>query len=75
MKKAGAFEEMVRTQGWKYITSYYQNKLQYFATSLMVEDKPISEYEAERNELKGLRRVFGEVDSKLDLLKREREKK
>lgn len=75
MQRAGAFEQMVHTKGWEYITSYYQNKLQVFASRLLNEDKPITEYEAERNELKGIKKIVGEVSSTLEFLNIERKKK
>lgn len=53
---------------------WYQNKIQHFATSLLVSDqKPISEFENERRELIGLRKLMGIIDNDLTILHKHEE--
>jgi hypothetical protein len=70
LSRGQAFEELIRTKGWEYIKAYYQAKIQNFATSLLIKgDKKIEEFEGERQELIGLRKIFGFVDNDLKTLK------
>jgi hypothetical protein len=69
LSRGEAFEETVRTKGWEYIKSYFQTKFQLFATSLLIEDKKgIEEFEKERRELIGIRKLFGLVDGDIKTL-------
>ena len=65
-----AFEETVRTKGWEYIKAYYLNKVQQFANSLLMEDKKeVVEFEAERRELIGLRKLIGFIENDIKVLR------
>jgi hypothetical protein len=66
-----AFEELVRTKGWTFVKAYFENKVKALATSLLVEDKPITEYVGERYELVGLRKLFGYIEQDIKVLKDE----
>ena len=69
LSRGQAFEETVRTKGWEYIKKYYQAKIQNFASSLLIEDKTaISEFEDERRELIGLRKLLGMVENDIKIL-------
>ena len=69
LSRGQAFEETVRTKGWEYIKKYYQAKIQNFASSLLVEDtSPIAEFEDERRELIGLRKLLGMVENDIKIL-------
>jgi len=75
LTRGSAFEEMVRSQGWGFIKAYYQAKIQRFATSLLLEEnKPISDFEAERRELIGLRKLIGLIDNDIKALENDRQK-
>ena len=75
LKRAGAFEELIRTKGWEYIKAYFTNKVQSFANSLLLQpQEPIEKFEAERQELAGLRKLIGYIDSDLQVLKDFRKK-
>jgi hypothetical protein len=64
-----AFEELIRSTGWEFIKNWYQKKIQTFATSLLVSDqKGIIEFENERRELIGLRKLMGVIDNDLNIL-------
>lgn len=65
-----AFEELIRTKGWEYVKSYYQAKVQQFATSLLIEEKKaIGEFEYERRELIGLRKLIGLIENDIKILR------
>jgi len=69
LSRGQAFEETVRTKGWEYIRKYYQSRIQQFATSLLIEgEKPIAEFEDERRELIGLRKLLGMVENDMQVL-------
>lgn len=70
LNRGQAFEETIRTKGWEFIKTYYQNKVQTFATSLLIDEKrPISEFEMERQELIGIRKLLGFVESDIQTLR------
>jgi len=68
LKRAGAFEELVRTKGWEYVKSFYQNRVQALANGLLLSDEPITKFEAERQELMGIRKLLSYIDSDLTIL-------
>ena len=74
LKRGVAFQSLIRSDGWKFIKLYFENRVQAFATHLLVEDKPISEYEGERQELKGIRKLLGIIDTDIKTLEDEHKK-
>lgn len=75
LERANAFEEMVRTPGWKFVQAYYENKVRLFTNKLLMSnDKYIEEFSQERLELIGIRKLLGEIDSTLETLQQERRK-
>lgn len=75
LQRGQAFEELIRSKGWELVKGWYQNKIQHFATSLLIGDqKGIVEFENERRELIGLRKLFGLIDNDLKVLREENEK-
>lgn len=75
MQMAGAFEEMIHTRGWEYLSAYYQNQIRSFTNSVLVENKPIEDFRDKRSEIVGLRKVFSHVQGTLDFLAQERKKR
>jgi len=69
-----AFRSLIRSEGWKFIKAYFENKVQAMATALLVEDKPIAEYEGLRHELIGLRKLIGFIDNDIKTLEDEAKK-
>lgn len=70
INRGNAFEAMIRSEGWGFVKAWYTNKIQMFANSLLLSDKkPIEEFEAERYELIGLRKLMGLIDNDLKILK------
>lgn len=69
-----AFNQMVRSDGWKFVKKYFETKLQTLATRLLIEDKKIEDYEAERQKLIGLRELFGFIDNDIKILDDESKK-
>lgn len=69
------FEQMVNIEGWAYVKSYYEARLQTYANNLLMsEDKKIEEFENERQRLIGIKQLFGQVNSDIKTLKDERNK-
>jgi hypothetical protein len=74
LERAWAFEELIRTKGWGFVKSFYQVKIQSFANSLLMSDKPIEEFANERHELIGIRKLLGWIDNDLKTLEDDRKK-
>jgi len=75
LSRGQAFEELIRTKGWEYVKHWYQQKIQRFGTSLLLEDgKVITDFEDERRELIGLRKLFGVIDNDIKVLRDTNEK-
>lgn len=70
LARGEAFEELIRTKGWGYVKAWYQNKVQGFATNLLLDEKKaIGEFEGERRELIGLRKLLGSIENDIKNLK------
>lgn len=75
-ERAGAFEELVRTKGWEWVKAYYQTELASFINDLFNnEDKPIADFEFQRRELMGLKKLLTTIDADLQELERLRKEK
>jgi hypothetical protein len=69
--RGSAFEELIRTKGWEFVKAYYQSKVQQLASGLLLNDKKeIGEFENERRELIGLRKVLGMIESDIEILRK-----
>lgn len=69
LERGEAFEELIRTRGWGFIKAWYQNKIQRFASSLLLKDsEKIETFEEERRELIGLRKIMGMIDNDIQVL-------
>ena len=68
-----AFDMMIRSKGWEYVQAYYQNRIQSLANGLLMQaDKPIADFENERRELIGLRKLLGTIDNDIENLKKKK---
>lgn len=68
--KAGAFEEMANTAGWKHILDYVGDRVAWFTNRAIQEGfKDMAEYNAYRGEIKGLQNLLAEVTITLEHLK------
>lgn len=74
LEQAVAFEELVRTKGWDFVKANYQTKVQGLATMILTSDKPMEEFESERQQVIGLRNLIGFIDDALNFLNDERKK-
>lgn len=70
-----AIEEMVITNGWKYVEKYIQEKLKDF-TTISVNDgfKSIEDFNFARGQIVALKGIITEIESQLTNLKMYREK-
>jgi hypothetical protein len=74
--RGASFEELIRTKGWEYVKAWYQKKIQLLASSLLLEDKKsIEEFEAERRELIGIRKLLGIIENDIQTLRKHEEDK
>lgn len=71
--RGGAFEQMVNTEGWKYILAYYQNQIRILTNEMMNHpEKPISDFESDRQRIIGIKGMIGQVTNTLDSVERYR---
>ncbi len=68
LKRAGAFEEMIRTEGWKYIQKFYEARVQSLANGMLLLDQPIEKFESERRSIMGMRELIMQVENDLNTL-------
>lgn len=74
LERAGAFEQIVKSTGWKYLKVYFENQIQTFVTDILSDNKnKIEDYESSRQQLIGIKKLMGEVTSHLESLNRFRE--
>lgn len=60
------FEEFIRSKGWELVQAYYKNKVQNFANGLLLaDDRKIDDFEKERREIIGIRKLIGHVDESI----------
>lgn len=75
LARGSAFQEMIRTKGWEFVKKFYENKIQSFVTGMIIsEEKDIAEFEPERREIIGLRKLLGSVDNDIKNLEENRDK-
>lgn len=74
LKRGAAFEEMLTSNGWAYIHSYYQNQIKAFINDMMNQaDQPIIKFEDRRHELLGLKKLLSQIDSAVRTFKSHQE--
>jgi len=74
LARGSAYQQLIRTKGWEYIKLWYQKKVQKLATDLLLNDKkPTVEFEAERYELVGLRKMLGMIENDMEILRQHEE--
>ena len=72
--KAGILEELTTTKGWKFITTYIQDRIQQFTNKALIDGfKNMEEYMFYRGEVSGLRSLLVEVENSLQNLKNYRD--
>ena len=75
LSQGEALEVVIREKGWEYILQYFQTRLQTFTNDMMMnEKKPTIEFEKERSELIGVRKLLGWVNSCIKAVEDDREK-
>lgn len=70
LKRATAYEEMVRVKGWEHLRENFENRLKKFVNGLLVSEEPIEKFESERREIMGIRKLLASIDSDLQSLER-----
>ena len=66
---------MVRGRGWEWVKKYYQSKVQVFASNLLLnEKKKIEEFEGERHELIGIKKLLGSIENDIKTVEDEQNK-
>jgi hypothetical protein len=70
---AGRFEVLINQEGWKDLVSYYESSVKALASDLLTSDKPIGDFEAIREQIRGMRKLLGYVDEHLQVLNKFRE--
>jgi hypothetical protein len=73
--RGSAFEELIRTQGWEYVKKYYEARVQQFANNMLLQDRvSIAQFEAERWEIIGIRKLFNMIENDIKAVEMDREK-
>ena len=65
---------MINSEGWKFVKLYFESKIKAFTTSILVEDKPIEDYEIERCKLMGIRELLGFIENDIKAVENEYKK-
>lgn len=71
--RAVEFEQIINMPAWKRIQTYYTNKVQQFTNDALLSNKPLSDFEADRSEIKGIRGLLNSINNDLEELKNERQ--
>jgi len=72
-EKAGAYEQLVLSNGFKQLKAYIQQKIAAFTNKAIIEGFPtMEEYQAARGEVNGLRNLLAEVEWTLKQLEQYR---
>lgn len=75
LMRGEAFESLITQEGFKYIKSYYEIRLQGLANGLLLNEKDdISFFEKERQRLIGIKQLLGEINSTIEMVRNERQK-
>lgn len=65
----------MKSRGWEWVKKYFQARVQGLANGLLLEDKkPITDFDNERRELIGLRKLIGSIDSDIKTVENDRQK-
>jgi protein involved in sex pheromone biosynthesis len=68
LSRGVAFQSLVRSDGWKFVKLYFESKIKAFTTSILIDSKPIQDYESERMKLVGLRELLGFIENDIKAL-------
>ena len=75
IERAMAFEEIQNTKGFESMRAYYENLLREFVNEMMnQESRPLSDFESQRQRLIGIKKLFQNINSSMEVLKNERTK-
>lgn len=75
LTRGSDLEEMVKSRGWEWVKKYFQARVQGLANGLLLEDKkPITDFDNERRELIGLRKLIGSIESDIKTVENDRQK-
>lgn len=75
LARGGAFEQMMTTDGWKYIKAYIENKIRTFSNKAIIEGfKTMEEYKEEKGEVNGLRELLQHMDGAIQTAYAEKKK-
>lgn len=74
LERGQAFIELMASRGFEHLRVYYQQRLQRLTNEIILsDDKSIGEFEAQRREVIGLRKLFAQIQHDVDALKAEHE--
>jgi len=74
LEAGSAFEELIRTKGFELLKGRYEQMLRTFVNNLMNSDQPIETFESERQRLVGIKQLFSNIESTLEVTRNERSK-
>lgn len=75
LERAGVWYELMRTPAWNLLKQYHAIQIQSFANDILLKNDDIKDYERERFELAGVRKLFAMIEEEVEYLKNESNKK
>lgn len=70
LQRGEAFLKLTLSPEWNYIKAYYENKIKALVNGLIVTDAEIEKFESERQQIKGLRKLFSMMETDIQALKK-----
>lgn len=75
LQKGVAFEELIRSSGWKSVIAHYENKIRAFSNRAILSGfTDINELNLERGKILGIQEVLNMIDASIKRLQDERTK-
>lgn len=72
-EKAGAYEQLVHTNGWGYVKAFIEQRLKAFTNKALLEGfSSMEEYQMKRGEVNGLRELLADIEWTLKQLEQYR---
>ena len=74
IEEGSVYEDMVKHKGWGFILAEHKINIARFINGLLLTDKPITEFDNERNELKAVAKLIKRIDNSIQVAIDERQK-
>ena len=75
LERAVTWHELTKLPAWKLMQQYYAIQIQSFANDILLGEEEITKYERSRYELSGIRKLFAMIETEVEYLRNESDKK